>query len=192
MGADRRGSSAPESRTGLAAALSRCSPLFARSLAGVAGDAERDEVGGVVSVALAASNHVMRGENSNHVMRGEIVRGAAFAARTVADDDEIGEPTPRGLLIGARAPARRAPRAGRVDETDPTSRGLPHPRDGRAQAAGDPLRRRPAREHHAVTRHVRAGVRRAAALPRARPAAQAVHDRRRAQHHQDAPAARVR
>ena len=45
---------------------------------------------------------------------------------------------------------------------------------GRGAAAGDPRGRRPARERRAVARHVRAGVRRAPALPRARPAAQAV------------------
>ena len=42
-----------------------------------------------------------------------------------------------------------------------------------ARLRGDPRRRRPAREHRAVARHVRAGVRRAPALPRARPTAQA-------------------
>jgi hypothetical protein len=46
----------------------------------VAARAERHEVRGVVGAALVARNDVMRGE---------IVRGAAFAACSVAPDDEF-------------------------------------------------------------------------------------------------------
>ena len=59
-----------------------------------------------------------------------------------------------------------------------------------ARLAGDPRRRRPAREHRAVARHVPAGVRRAPALPRARPAAQAVLPQRLPQHRSAATCSR--
>jgi hypothetical protein len=65
----------------------------------VAASAERDKVRRVIDAALCA------GED---VVRGDIVRGAAFAARSVALHNQSRELPPGGLLVRAGPPARRA------------------------------------------------------------------------------------